>query len=320
MLTLDPNSDNLPKRSELPSIPDAPAGALWFWGKDDELGRLNMLTPRRTAAAADLIKTGEVVSLNWPMTLPSPTLFGREPFHHEIKGKLGFANDDVMHFNTQTSSQWDGLRHVSLTEGEKRLYYNNTTQHDIETSPRLGLQTWADKGIVGRGVLIDYFEFTGRSYDPHQSHPISAQSIRACAQAQGIEFRYGDILILRTGFIWKYNNLDSLGREQLAKIPGHELGTPGVEQTEEMLDFLHDNYFSIVAADNPGFEALPQPSSLNLHLILIPLWGLGLGELFDLEKLSETCKRLGRYEFFFTSSPPNVPGGVGSYPHALAIF
>ncbi|KAH0848648.1 hypothetical protein FOPE_02556 [Fonsecaea pedrosoi] len=281
MLTLDPNSDHLPKRSELPPIPGAPAGALWFWGKDDEfetltythhltsqLGRLNMLTPRRTAAAADLIKTGEVVSLN-------PTLFGREPFHHEIKGKLGFANDDVMHFNTQTSSQ--------------------TTQHDIETSTRLGLQTWADKGIVGRGVLIDYFEFTGRSYDPHQSHPISVQSIRACARAQGIEFRYGDILILRTGFIWKYNSLDSRGREELAKIPGHELGTPGVEQTEEMLDFLHDNYFSIVAGDNPGFEALPQPSSLNLHLILIPLWGLGLGELFDLEKLSETCKRLGRW-------------------------
>lgn len=84
MLTLDPNSDKLPKRSELPQIPGAPAGAFRFWGKDDEvsrnkgcsfchrlwtylsrsqLGRLNMLTPQRTAAAAALIKTGEVVSL-----------------------------------------------------------------------------------------------------------------------------------------------------------------------------------------------------------------------------------------------------------------
>lgn len=29
------NYKNLPKRSELPVIPEAPAGAAWFWGRDD---------------------------------------------------------------------------------------------------------------------------------------------------------------------------------------------------------------------------------------------------------------------------------------------
>lgn len=150
----------------------------------------------------------------------------------------------------------------------------------------------------------------GRSYDPHQVHPISVKAIIDCAKAQGVEFKYGDILIVRTGFTWKYTRLDSKGREDLTNINPYHLAMPGVEQSEEMLDFLHDNYFSIVASDNAGFEALPQPSTLNFHLILIPLWGLGLGELFDLEKLSETCKKLGRYEFFFTSSPPHVLGEV----------
>lgn len=33
----DPNSNSLPKRSELPEIPGAPKGAAWFWGTGDEV-------------------------------------------------------------------------------------------------------------------------------------------------------------------------------------------------------------------------------------------------------------------------------------------
>lgn len=36
-MIFDPDSDSLPKRSELPDIPGAPKGAAWFWGKDDEV-------------------------------------------------------------------------------------------------------------------------------------------------------------------------------------------------------------------------------------------------------------------------------------------
>lgn len=45
-----------------------------------------------------------------------------------------------------------------------------------------------------------------------------------------------------------------------------------------------------------------------------------IGELFDLEELSKTCKRLERYSFFLTSMPLNMPGGVSSPPNAMAIF
>ena len=31
----DPDSTVFPTRKELPEIPGAPAGAAWFWGKDD---------------------------------------------------------------------------------------------------------------------------------------------------------------------------------------------------------------------------------------------------------------------------------------------
>jgi hypothetical protein len=44
------------------------------------------------------------------------------------------------------------------------------------------------------------------------------------------------------------------------------------------------------------------------------------GELFDLEELAQTCQDLGRWSFFVTSVPLNMPGGVSSPPNALAIF
>jgi hypothetical protein len=191
--------------------------------------------------------------------------------------------------------------------------------------------------IVGRGVLIDYFEYRKHSYNPLTKHHISVADIEDCARIQNVDFKYGDILIIRTGFTWKYNQLSPRERQDLANTPPFEISLAGVGQTEEMLDFLHDHYFSIVAGDAPGFEAVPQPEYPNFHLILIPLWGMCMGEMFDLEKLSQTCKRLGRYEFFFCSSPPHIPGtyqrrqienenphialgAIGSYSHALAMF
>lgn len=49
-------------------------------------------------------------------------------------------------------------------------------------------------------------------------------------------------------------------------------------------------------------------------------WGMPIGELFDLEKLAATCKKLNRYSFFVCSKPNNVPGGVASPPNIVAIF
>ena len=86
----------------------------------------------------------------------------------------------------------------------------------------------------------------------------------------------------------------------------------GVEQSEDTLRWLWDN-FSAVAGDQPSFEAWPTQKDWSLHEVLLGGWGCPIGELFDLEKLSEQCKAEGRYSFFVTSEPCNVPGGVARY-------
>jgi len=53
---------------------------------------------------------------------------------------------------------------------------------------------------------------------------------------------------------------------------------------------------------------------------MLPMWGMPIGELWDLERLAEKCVKEGRYTFFLTSSPDYVHGSVGSRPNALAIF
>ncbi len=56
-----------------------------------------------------------------------------------------------------------------------------------------------------------------------------------------------------------------------------------------------------------------------LHFHMLAFFGMPIGEMWNLEALAEDCAADGRYDFFLTSAPLNVPGGVGSPPNALAI-
>ena len=57
-----------------------------------------------------------------------------------------------------------------------------------------------------------------------------------------------------------------------------------------------------------------------MHEVLLAGWGCPIGEMFDLEKLSEECRKRGRWTFFVCSEPLNVIGGVASPPNAIAIL
>jgi len=147
---------------------------------------------------------------------------------------------------------------------------------------------------AGRGVLLDIWSHTHHSYDPFTSRPITLAELHACATAQNTSFQPGDILILRTGWVPAYHALPPAARESLGRVKNFAHTFVGVEQTEGMLDFLHDGYFSAVAGDQPGFECWP-PGELSLHRFLLPLWGVPIGEMWDLERLAEVCREKGQY-------------------------
>lgn len=67
-------------------------------------------------------------------------------------------------------------------------------------------------------------------------------------------------------------------------------------------------------------ELIATKQSYAMHEVILSGWGMPIGELFDLEKLAEHCKKENRWSFFFTSEVCKVPGGVASPPNGLAIF
>ena len=56
-----------------------------------------------------------------------------------------------------------------------------------------------------------------------------------------------------------------------------------------------------------------------LHTIILPLLGVPLGELWDLDALADDCAATGTYDAFLTSAPLNMPAGVATPPNAIAI-
>lgn len=85
------------------------------------LSALSIATPDVVAAAAaSQICPSVRVSLDWPLNKSYFSNFERNAFQHTIESRLRttaetddqrVANDDTVQFNTQCSSQWDGLRH-----------------------------------------------------------------------------------------------------------------------------------------------------------------------------------------------------------------
>jgi kynurenine formamidase len=319
--------ERLPAFDELPIKPDYPPHSAWgVFGDDDQIGTLNLLTPERVAAAARLVQEGQVFALNWELELPDPPLFNRAALQHTIIRRRHNVFDDVYdNFNTQSSSQWDGLRH----NGHRQYgFYNGVTEEQIigEGGGRNGIEQWARRGIAGRGILIDFPRFAaahGIAFTLGARYGISAEQLQAAADWHGLSFQTGDILLLRTGWIEWYSSLNEEQRIQVAQPGGLQAG--GLEQSEESLRFLWDRHFAAIVSDNPSFEAYPAAASEEgqpretMHGTIIGLWGMAIGEMFQLDALAAACAADRRYEFFFTSAPLNKLGGVASPPNALAI-
>ena len=327
--------DALPNKKQIwPSEP---------YSREEGLGRLVLLTPEVVAsAAATCIRTGRRVNLGWEMNKLEIANFGRSPCKHEIVGLLDDAAfDDIYTFNPQQSSQWDGLRHFSQpapteADPERRLFYGGVTKQDLRdsTNLRIGMQYWAKEGICGRGILLDYVSYAekrGISYSTFSDHSIPLSILLEIAAEENLVVKRGDILFVRVGVTKEWDTRmtpEDKINYATTKTPQHA----GMQGTEEMLRWIWDSGFAAVASDAISFEIYPPKKSYSrgdgqedvpgifMHEYLLAGWGMPIGELFDLEALSEMCVRLGRWEFFVSSAPFNMPGGVSSPPNCIAIF
>ncbi|KQU45912.1 hypothetical protein ASG84_11480 [Rhodococcus sp. Leaf278] len=324
---------SLPTYAQLQLRPPEVRGTAWgLFGWDDQLGSLNHLTAGRVVDASRLVTTGRRVNLNLSLSeFTEPLIKHRGNPEHEVFGLNDFHRDDrVDNFYPQASTQIDSLRHFAHPD---RGFYNGADPDELVTgTAALGIQHVASAGIAGRGVLLDvagYRQACGRPIDHGTNEQIAIEDLEATARWQHVILAPGDILLLRFGWTEFFVNAGN----------PYQGRSVGLEQSEAMAAWLWDGQFALVAADNVALEAWPADQSNlppiqaetdgslarsshtgMLHRVLIPLLGIYIGELWDLEELLRQCQAESRYEFFVTAEPLNLLGGVGSPANAIAIM
>lgn len=319
------NQVAFPAYAELPVIDATGEHHAWHaFGAHDELGTMNFIGAEQVRAAAALVASGRVVNLSLPLNLPSPALSsGRDGYVHHIERSRSGGDDRIDNFYLQCSSQWDAVCHIRYREFG---FYGGRQDADLERG-ELGIDRLARKGMVGRGVLVDFAAWREAMGEPVDA---SARVVIGPAQTEqvlawsGVTLRQGDILLFRTGWLRWYLELDQAGRTAMAgRLHNNEGGMdcPGLAPGTDMAAWLWDQRVAAVAADNPALEVLKVRKEEGfLHRRIMALLGMPIGEFWYLEELSHACHERGRHDFFLTSAPLNLPKGVGSPSNAYAIL
>ena len=318
-----------------------PEGSNWGdFGDDDQIGRMNLLTPQIRLAAMAEVREGIAFTLSLPLDVPTvPLAPSRHPpvlnaaqdqdgvvYNRRDPGGAEVTCDDRVTLHTQHSTQWDSLAHRGRAfdaDGDgvdELVYYNGFRAGKHVKGPAelagasqaaaLGIETLAMAGVQGRGVLVNLeaaFGTAGRA--------VTLEDLRRVMDDQGVEVRPGDILVLYTGF------------DKLLMAREREGGTQpllsiccALDGSDEALrQWIVDSGIVAICSDNIAVEALhlilspePPPISLPRHDLCLFRQGVFLGELWYLAELAEWLLARRRHAFLLTAPPLRLTGSVGS--------
>ncbi|MET0341923.1 MAG: cyclase family protein [Polyangiales bacterium] len=331
-----------------------PPGSNWGdFGPDDQLGRLNLLTPEKVRQAALEVREGRAFCLSLPLDYPgeaklhprrkppvlTPTTARGVPFMNMPLSQFDPRNtdvvcDDQVLLTLQYSTQWDSFAHVGAAfdadgDGQAELVYYNGWRADAhvlapgdarlsacgcgsETSYalKLGIETFAERAIQGRGVLVDLHAHVGDAREL-----VDYERLMRIFEADRVEVEPGDMLVLRTGFaerilaMNKHPDMEVLDRS-CAALDGRDA---------RLLQWVTDSGVAALCADNYAVEAYPareieaaRRPALPLHEHCLFKLGVPLGELWWLGDLAKWLRDNGRSRFLLTAPPLRLPGAVGS--------
>lgn len=301
----------------------------WGEGAAGLAGTLNLIQPAGRAAAAGLIRTGEVVSCALPITYDTSGN-GLDEHGHLIPGATDFALHYMLGYErlletepTRRAAAMDGFliqphgQLITHLDAPAHTALNGTLFNGVPFHEAVGPAgaargsvELAGAGIVGRGVLLDVAAVNGvSSLADHDA--IFPEDLDRCERAHGVRVGPGDCLIVRTG----YRGRLPQGRPKTAGY-----ARPGLQAS--CLPWLRARDIALYSSDVPtdcwpfGYE------SLGLPVHTVGLWSIGLWLIdnCDLEALSAHCARTGRYEFFFSVAPLLLQNGTGSPVNPLAVF
>jgi kynurenine formamidase len=283
------------------------------WGKQDQLGALNLITPAKRKEAAALVKEGFSVSLARDAETVK-ALDNDSPYGHEMNNTGANPLQGSYAMDTYTVS-YHGWAHTHM-DALSHLFYNGKmfngfSQQEVnkQGAGKLAILN-VKSGIFTRGVLIDMARFKGVPYlEPR--HAVYPEDLDAWEKKTGIKVRSGDVVFLRTGR-WA---------RRKAKGPW-DISNNAAGFYASCAKWLKDRDVAMIGSDAAsdvmpsGVEGVVQP----IHLLTLNAMGVAIFDNCDLEALGDAANQRNRWEFLLTAAPLAMPGGTGSPLNPIATF
>jgi kynurenine formamidase len=277
------------------------------WGKDDELGALNLITPAKRKQAAALVREGFAVSLaadpDTVKAIDNPT-----PYEVTMQGigadRIAVAYHGIAH------THLDSLAHIN----DNGVFFNGYTPNPAAVAASRHSKNSihnVKNGIFTRGVLIDIPRLKNLPYlEP--GTPIYVEDLEAWERQAGVKVSSGDALFVRTG-VW--------ARRKAAGpwLRGRAEGGRSAGLDPSVIPWLKQRDIALLASDHPQYVS-PLERRGAVHDFALLYLGVHLIDNCDLEALSEASAARKRWEFLLSAAPLPIPGGTGSPINPIATF
>ncbi|MFL6305955.1 MAG: cyclase family protein [Candidatus Sulfotelmatobacter sp.] len=281
------------------------------WGKNDQIGSVNLITPAKRKQAAALVIEGVSVSLARDAETQKAA-DNSSPFMHKMLSTG--AHPDGQFVLDQYSVSYHGYAHTHMDSLSHMAWngkmYNGFPQTDVTDQGAKELAVTGFKnGIFTRGVLVDIPRLKGLPYlEP--STAIYPEDLEAWEKKADIKVTSGDVVFIRTG---RWARRAAKGPWDPAKIAGLYASCAKWLKQRDVAMVGSDAATDVMPS---GVDGVVQP----MHQMLLISMGTPIFDNCDLEALANAAAKRSRWTFLLTASPLPVPGGTGSPLNPIATF
>jgi len=300
------------------------------WGPDDEVGSLNYLTADEVRRGVASVVSGEVFTLQVPIgsaevdgdpVWPNRASAVRTAVMDEGFFERGEAPevpadghrwaDDRIDMYLQGSTQYDALGHLWYDGKIWNGYDASTT---IGSLRRASVMPIGERGVVGRGVLIDMARHRNKEV-LERAESFTHEDLLEAAEAQGLAIQARDILLVRTGWIGSYYRTP---RDEFYA----DFNEPGLIYTPELVEWFQRMEIPNLVTDTIANERSFDPDTgieVALHCALMRNLGVAFTEICWLDDLAAACAADNRWSFLYTAAPLKVVGASGAPVNPVVI-
>jgi kynurenine formamidase len=285
------------------------------WGKDDQLGAVNLITPAKRRQAVSLVKEGASFSMARNAEMVEAPDNPQPIVRKMVRVGVGAPTTGIGGTSDTFFIAYHGLAHTHMDTLCHFLYdgkmYNGYSQDQVtENGAAKNSIINFKNGIITRGVLMDIARLKGVDYlEPNVS--IYPEDLDAWEKKARVKVGAGDVILVRTG---RWARRDAKG-----PWPSSQ-GLAGLHMS--CAKWLHQRDVAILGADGAqdvipsGVAGVSQP----IHALAIVAMGMPIFDNCDLELVGREAEQRRRWEFLVTASPAAVPGATGSVLNPIATF